>query len=65
MLTLTCRTCGTPITGDTLEELTANVQAHASQHGHSRPISPEHIRARLKNQHADRNGREHNEHQHG
>lgn len=48
MLTLTCQSCDTVIAGDTLEELTANVQSHAQGHGHTRPIRPEHIAARLK-----------------
>jgi hypothetical protein len=64
MLTLTCQSCGSPITGETLDELTANVQVHVRQHGHSRPIRPEHVQARLRKesggeQQPGNNGHEH------
>ena len=48
MLTLTCQSCGAPVTGETLDELTVNVQAHVREHGHIRPIRLEHVRARLR-----------------
>ena len=64
MLTLNCRSCGTPISGDTLDELTTNVQAHVQQHGHTRPIRPEHIRARLNAEQGGDEGFRKNEHQH-
>jgi hypothetical protein len=64
MLTLTCQSCGTPITGGTLEELTANVQAHVQTHGHARPIRPEHIAARLKREQARGEWHGKGEHEH-
>ena len=64
MLTLTCRSCGTPITGDTIDELTANVQTHVQRHGHSRPIRHEHIAARLKREQGGQDRPGNSEHQH-
>lgn len=56
VLTLTCRSCGTPISGSTPEELTTAVQDHVKQHGHDRPITAAHIHARLKQDSTDDQG---------
>ena len=55
MPTLTCRSCGAVISGDTLQALTTAVQDHARQHGHARPITAEHIRTRLEHEARDEN----------
>ena len=46
-LELHCNACGALLIGEPEEELAANVREHAEGHGHSRPISIEHIRSRL------------------
>lgn len=54
ILSITCKSCGAAITGDTDDELVENVQAHASNHGHSRPLTRNHVLHRLaheKDQH--------------
>ncbi len=48
-LSLTCRRCGTVLSAESEEELAALGQEHARQHGHTRPMSHEHVLARIRN----------------
>lgn len=46
-LELRCRACDAVMSGETEDELAVNVQEHVARHGHTRPITAEHIRSRL------------------
>ena len=47
-LKLKCMACRATLAGETEEELLSNVQEHVQGHGHSRPLTIEHIRSRLQ-----------------
>ncbi len=47
-LSLTCRQCGTVLSADTEDELVALGQQRAERHGHTRPLSREHVLARIR-----------------
>ncbi|MBW4033576.1 MAG: DUF1059 domain-containing protein [Acidobacteria bacterium] len=48
LLELQCMACEAKLSGATEEELLAAVQEHVQAHGHSRPLTIEHIRSRLQ-----------------
>ncbi len=48
MPSLTCRNCGKVLSADTEAELACLGQEHAREHGHTKPMSSEHIRARIR-----------------
>jgi len=47
-LSLTCRKCGTVLTADTEDELAVLGQAHAQEHGHTAPLDPQRVLARIR-----------------
>ncbi len=51
-LSLTCKSCGEVITAETEDEFIAKGKAHATKHGHTRPLTREHILARLHRKHS-------------
>lgn len=53
-LRLTCRRCGIVINADTEEDLATLGQEHAKQHGHTEPMAPEHILARIRRRNPNR-----------
>ncbi len=53
-LSLTCRRCGIVINADTEEDLATLGQEHAKQHGHTEPMAPEHILARIRRHNPNR-----------
>lgn len=50
-LRLTCRRCGALLSADTEDELATLGQQHAQQHGHTRPLSRDHVLARIRRHH--------------
>ncbi len=49
-LNLRCMACDATLTGEDEDELLGNVGEHVQGHGHSRPVTIDHIRSRLEHE---------------